>query len=61
MGKGDQRTKRGKLYRGTHGKARSKKEVTQAKPESKPVHRPQPERPQAERPQPPRPQPEQPS
>ena len=25
MGKGDQRSKRGKIYRGTHGKSRPKK------------------------------------
>lgn len=25
MGKGDQRTKRGKIYRGTHGKTRKRK------------------------------------
>jgi ribosomal small subunit protein bTHX len=30
MGKGDQRTKRGKIYRGTSGKTRQKKAVVKA-------------------------------
>ncbi|MCU0599097.1 MAG: 30S ribosomal protein THX [Desulfobacterales bacterium] len=33
MGKGDQRTKRGKIFRGTHGKTRSKKKKIKTKPE----------------------------
>lgn len=31
MGKGDQRTKRGKIFRGTHGKTRPKKKKNNAK------------------------------
>jgi 30S ribosomal protein S31 len=31
MGKGDQRTKRGKIFRGTHGKTRPKKKKSTAK------------------------------
>ena len=34
MGKGDMRTKRGKIHRGTHGKTRSKK--GEKKPAAKP-------------------------
>jgi len=34
MGKGDQRTKRGKIFRGTHGKARPKKKKSNTKSES---------------------------
>ena len=45
MGKGDQRTKRGKIYRGTHGKTHSKKEPPKPKGEPKPASRPRPERP----------------
>lgn len=38
MGKGDKRTKRGKLYRGTNGKTNpGKKVVAPAKPEPKPA------------------------
>jgi 30S ribosomal protein S31 len=32
MGKGDQRTRRGKIYRGTFGKRRPKKRAHAAKP-----------------------------
>ncbi len=32
MGKGDQRTRRGKIYRGTFGKRRPKKRALAAKP-----------------------------
>jgi len=32
MGKGDQRTRRGKIYRGTFGKRRPKKRTPAAKP-----------------------------
>jgi 30S ribosomal protein S31 len=31
MGKGDIRTRRGKIYRGTHGKARSRKKEKERK------------------------------
>jgi 30S ribosomal protein S31 len=31
MGKGDQRSKKGKIWRGTHGKARPKKRKAKAK------------------------------
>jgi 30S ribosomal protein S31 len=33
MGKGDQRTKRGKIFRGTHGKTRPKKKKIKTKAE----------------------------
>jgi 30S ribosomal protein S31 len=33
MGKGDQRTKRGKIFRGTHGKTRPKKKKIKTKSE----------------------------
>jgi 30S ribosomal protein S31 len=32
MGKGDQRTKRGKLYRGSYGKTRPRRKKRRAKP-----------------------------
>ena len=35
MGKGDRRSKRGKIWRGTTGKYRSKKKKKQSKEESK--------------------------
>jgi 30S ribosomal protein S31 len=34
MGKGDRRSKRGKIWRGTHGKARPKKKKTSEKESS---------------------------
>lgn len=41
MGKGDIRTRRGKLYRGTHGKTRPKgKEKKRTAPGATPVRRP---------------------
>jgi ribosomal small subunit protein bTHX len=45
MGKGDRSSKRGKLFRGTHGKTRKrgKKKTTPNKP-TKPVGRPSPRR-----------------
>ncbi len=42
MGKGDQRTKRGKIWRGSHGKTRRNKDKAQpSKPQPKPQPRPQ--------------------
>ncbi|MFW5908947.1 MAG: 30S ribosomal protein THX [Desulfosalsimonas sp.] len=35
MGKGDRKTKRGKIWRGTHGKARSKKNNSQREHDGK--------------------------
>jgi ribosomal small subunit protein bTHX len=35
MGKGDKRTTRGKLYKGSHGKSRSKKTNRPVKPKTK--------------------------
>ncbi|MGQ0540102.1 MAG: 30S ribosomal protein THX [Gemmatimonadaceae bacterium] len=35
MGKGDRRTKRGKIYRGTHGKTRAHKKGAAAKSKAK--------------------------
>ena len=35
MGKGDKRTRRGKIYNGSHGKTRSRKDTKAAKPKAK--------------------------
>ena len=35
MGKGDKRTTRGKLYKGSHGKSRSRKTNRPVKPKTK--------------------------
>jgi ribosomal small subunit protein bTHX len=35
MGKGDKRTTRGKLYKGSHGKSRSKKTNRPVKPKAR--------------------------
>ncbi len=35
MGKGDARTRRGKIYRGSHGKARSRKTNRPVKPKKR--------------------------
>ena len=35
MGKGDQRTRRGKLYRGSYGKTRPRKRKKAAQPKSR--------------------------
>jgi len=35
MGKGDPRSRRGKIYRGTHGKTRSRKTNRPVKPKKK--------------------------
>jgi len=41
MGKGDKRTKRGKLFRGSHGKRNpSNRHAAPAKPEPKPAAKP---------------------
>ncbi|HVH68207.1 MAG TPA: 30S ribosomal protein THX [Gemmatimonadales bacterium] len=37
MGKGDRRTKRGKIYRGTYGNTRLKKKRKKASAEGKPA------------------------
>ncbi len=60
MGKGDQRTKRGKLFRGSHGKPLTRKAAPRPKPEPRAAQRPPSERPRPERPRPEPPQPEQP-
>lgn len=53
MGRGDQRTKRGKIFRGTHGKLRPKKKVKRPQPAPAPVVDAAPETPEtAETPQP---------
>jgi ribosomal small subunit protein bTHX len=56
MGKGDQRTKRGKLFRGSRGKATQRKARPAARPEVKPAPRARAPRPApAEVPPPPPP------
>ncbi len=42
MGKGDQRTKRGKIWRGSHGKTRKHKEKVEQKPPEKREPKPAP-------------------
>ncbi len=39
MGKGDKRSKRGKIWRGSHGKTRPNKAPTEAKKPEKPAPR----------------------
>jgi 30S ribosomal protein S31 len=40
MGKGDKRTRRGKLWRGSHGKTHPNKPKPKANPPAKPAPRP---------------------
>lgn len=51
MGKGDRRTRRGKIWRGTYGKYRSKKEKVQEQEKQQPEQVEQQEQPEQAEPQ----------